>query len=117
MVEEESGRRFHDTRVISDGDRGERRGDGQGESDNASEGWGGGSEGDLAEETEEDGMTMGEPEGSRDMLTASPWGMEEIGAGVIKVGARSGGSNTSKVPSADANKVGTQGRNGERPGQ
>ena len=99
--------RGHDSQVISDGDRGERRGDGQEESDNASEGWGGGSEGDLAEETEEDGITMGEPEGSRDMLTASPWGTEKIGAGGIKVGAQASGSNTSKAPSAAADKVGT----------
>ena len=42
--------------------RGERRGDGQGESDVKSEGWSVGSEGDLDEETEEDGMPKGEQE-------------------------------------------------------
>ena len=45
-AEEERGRRGHDEKVRSDGDRGERRGDGQGESAAKSEGWGDGSEGD-----------------------------------------------------------------------
>ena len=69
-VEEERGQRGHDAQISSDGDREERRGDGQGESDKASEGWSSRSEGDSEEETEEDGMNEGEPEGSTDMLKA-----------------------------------------------
>ena len=70
------------------------RGDGQGESDNASEGWSGGSEGGSAEETEEDRMTAGEPEGSGDTLMASPWVTQESGAGGIQVGERAGRIDT-----------------------
>ena len=80
-MEMENGQRGHDSQVSSNGDRGERHRYVQGESGDASEGWSGGSEGDLAEETEEDGMTPGEPEGRGYTLTASPWGTQEIGAG------------------------------------
>ena len=38
-VEEERGRRGHDSQVSSDGDRGVNRGDDQGESDDARKGW------------------------------------------------------------------------------
>ena len=75
-AEEERRQRDHGTQGSSDGDRGELRGDGQGEIEADSEGWNGGSEGDSAEETEEDGMTKGEPGRSGDTLTASPWGTQ-----------------------------------------
>ena len=45
-VKEERRRRGHNEQVRSDGDRGERRGYGQGEREAESEGWGGRSEGD-----------------------------------------------------------------------
>ena len=57
MVEKERRRLGHDSQVSSNGDRGERCVDSQGESDDASEGWSGESEGDSAEEAEEDRMT------------------------------------------------------------
>ena len=74
-------------------------------------------EGDSVEETEEDGMTAGEPEGSGDRLTALPWGTQESGAGGLQWGARASGSDTRKPPSAAADEEGTRGRHGARPGQ
>ena len=47
-------------------------------------------------------MTAGEPEGIRNMLTSSPWGTQEIGAGGLQGGAKAGGSDTGIAPSAAA---------------
>ena len=79
-AEEERRQQDHNAQVSSDGDRGECRGEGQGESKDKSEGWSGRSEGDSAEETEEDRMTKGELGGSGDTLTALRWGTQESGA-------------------------------------
>ena len=62
-------------------------------------------------------MTKGDPGGIGDTLTAFPWGTQESGVGVIQVGARAGGSDTRKPPSGAADKAGTRGRHGVRPGQ
>ena len=118
--ETERGRWRHDSKVSSEGDRGERPGYGQGERDDTSEGWSGRSEGGLAEETEETEeyrMTVGVPEGSGDTLMASPWGTQESGTGVLQGGTRSGGSDTRKSPSAATREAGTRGCHGARPGQ
>ena len=82
-AEEECRQQGHNEQVRSDGDRGEPHGDGQGEREAKSKGWSGGSEGDSAKETEEDGMTEGDQGGSGDKLTASPWGTQESVAGGI----------------------------------
>ena len=117
--EEDRGRRGQESQVSSDRDRGElRKRDGFGERDDASKGWSGGSEGDLAEsEPEEDRMTAGDPEGSGNMLTTLPWGTQESGAGGLQGGARAGGRDTRKPPSAAADEEEARGRHGERPGQ
>ena len=73
--------------------------------------------GGAAKDTEEDGMTAGEPEGSGDMLTASTWGAQESGAGRLQGGARVGGKDIVKSPSVAADKEGTRGRHGARLGQ
>ena len=65
MEAEERRRRGHDAKVRSDGERGERRRDGRGESEDESKEWSGRSEGDLAEETDEDGMNKEESRGGR----------------------------------------------------
>ena len=62
-------------------------------------------------------MTEGGPRGSRDIMTVSPWGTQESGAGGLQVGARAGGSDARISPFAAANKAGTWGRHGTRPGQ
>ena len=62
-------------------------------------------------------MTAGEPEGSGNTLTASPWGTQESGAGGLQGGERAGGNDTGKSPSAATNKEGAQSRHGARPGQ
>ena len=62
-------------------------------------------------------MTAGELEGSGNTLTTLPWGTQESGAGGLQGGARAGGSNTGKAPSAAANNKGARGRHGARPGQ
>ena len=97
--------------MISDGDWGEsRERDGLGESNNASKGWSGAETDDSAEaEMEEDRMTVGEPEGIKNTLTASPWGTQEIGAGGLQGGAKAGGSDTGIAPSAAADKGGGAG--------
>ena len=51
------------------------------------------------------------------MLTVLPWGMQESGAGGLRVDARAGRSNERKAPTATADKAGTQGRHGARQGQ
>ena len=117
MAEEECGRQGHNAQVRRDGDRRERCREGQGESEEESEGWIGRSEGDSAEETEEDRMTEREPRGSGDMMTASPWGTQESGTEGLQVGARADGSNARKAPSAAADEAGTRGRHWERTGQ
>ena len=71
----------------------------------------------MEEYETEEGMTAGEPEGIGDILTASPWVMQENGAGRLQGGARAGGSDTGKAPSAVADKAGAQGPHGARPGQ
>ena len=49
-----------------------------------SKGLSGGNAGDLAgSETEEDGMTAGDPEERGNTLTASPWGTQESGVGEV----------------------------------
>ena len=108
-----------ESQVSSDGDRGEGcERNGLGERDDASEGWGGGSEGDSKDpETEEDGMTVGEPEGSGETVMALSWGTQESGAGGLQGEARAGRSNTRKAPSVDANEEGALGRHGARPAQ
>ena len=111
------GRQGHDTQVSNNRDRGDCRKDGQGESKDESEGWSGRSEGGLAKETEEDRMTKVGPGGIGDMLTVSPWVTQESGAGGIQGGARAGGSDASKAPSAAANEAGKRGHHGARPGQ
>ena len=82
-----------------------------------SEGWSGGSDKALYAEMEEDGMPAGELGGSNNTMTASPWGMQESGAGGLRVDARAGRSNERKAPTATADKAGTQGRHGARQGQ
>ena len=62
-------------------------------------------------------MTPGEPEGSGDTLTASPWVTQERGAGELQVGARADGSNTRKAPSAAADEAGARGRHRARQAQ
>ena len=109
MAEEEHRRRGHDEQLKSDGDRGERRGEGQEESNAKKEGWSGGSEGDLAEEMEENGMPKWEEGGSGDTLMVLTSGTQERGAGGLQVGTQVGRSNNSKFPSAAANNSGTQG--------
>ena len=116
-AEKDIRRKGHDSQVSSDRDRGERRRDGQGESNDASEGWSGGSKGDSVKETEEDRMTARDPEGSGDTLTALPWVTQESGAGALQVGARADGSNTRKAPSAVADEAGARGHYGARPTQ
>ena len=103
--------------MSTDGDRGERRRDGQGGSEAESEGWSGGSERESSEETEEDEMTEGEPRRSGETLTALSWVTQESGAGGLQVEARAGRSDARKAPSAAANKAETQGCHGARQGQ
>ena len=119
MAETDRGRWGQESEVSSNGDRGERRErDGLGESNGVSEGWSGRSKGDSTEtETEEYGMTAGEPEGSRDMLTASPWGTQEIGTRELQGGTRAGESDTGKSSAAAAVEEGPRGRHGARLGQ
>ena len=59
-------------------------------------------------------MPEGEKGGSGDMLTASPWGTKESGAGGIQVGTLADGSNDRKSPSAAAKEAGMQVRHGAR---
>ena len=62
-------------------------------------------------------MTVGESEESGDMLTASPWGMQESSTGGLQGGARDSGRDTEKSPSTAADEEGARGRHGARPGQ
>ena len=74
-------------------------------------------QGGFAEETEEDGMTVRELEGSGDTLTASPWGIQKSGAGGLHGGARSGRNDTRKAPFVAAYEAGIRGRHSVRLGQ
>ena len=62
-------------------------------------------------------MTAGEPEGIGNMLTSSPWGTQEIGAGGLQGGAKAAGSDIGIAPSAAADEGRARGRHGARPGQ
>ena len=116
-AEEGRGQQGHDDQVSSEGGRGERRGDRQGEREANSERLSGGIDEALDEDTEEGSMPAGEQEGSEDMLTASPWGTQESGAGGLQVNARAGRSNESKASSAIANEAGKQVRHKSRQGK
>ena len=116
-TEEGHGHRGHNGQVRSDGDRGERRGAKRGDRDAESEEWSIRSDDESDKETEEDRMPAGELEGREDMLTASPWGTQEIGAGGLRVDARAGGSDERKAPSMAANEAGKRGRHGARQGK
>ena len=84
-------RRGQESQVSSDRNWVERRErDGLGGSNDASEGWSGADTEDSAEaETEEDGMTVGEPEGIGIRLMALLWGTQESGTVGLQGGARS----------------------------
>ena len=94
-AEEGRRRRGHGNQVSSKGDRGERRSDRQVDREAEIEGWSGGSDEASDEKMEEDRMPAGEQEGSKDTLTASPWGMQESGAGGLQVDVRAGRSDES----------------------
>ena len=111
------GHRGHGEQVSSDRDRRESRGAQKGDRDAASEEWSVGSNEESDAETEEDGMPVGELEGSDDTLTALPWGTQERGAGWIQGDARAGRSDERKAPSATTDKAWMRGRHGARQGQ
>ena len=106
--------------VSSNGDGGERRDRGYGkeESNNASEGWSGENTEDLAgSATEEEAMTAGGAEWESETRTATPWGMQDRGAGAIHGDARAGRGDTGKSPSAAVNETEARGCYGARPAQ
>ena len=62
-------------------------------------------------------MPAGEQEGSEVMQKASPWGMQESGAGGLQVGARASRRNEWKAPPTAADKAGARCRHGVKQGQ
>ena len=116
-AEEDRGRRGQDDQIISNRDSWERRGARQGDREAESEGWSVRSNEASDEETEEDRIPAREQEGSKDTLTLSPWGTQEIGTGGLQVDTRAGRRDEKKAPSATADEAGTRGHHVAREGQ
>ena len=116
-AEEGRGRRGHDGQVSRNRDKWKRRGARHGNREAKSEAWSVRSDKASYKETEEDGMSVGNQEGKKDKLTASPWGTHESWAGGRQVDTRAGGRDKRTAPSATTDNAGTQGRHEARLGQ